>query len=244
MTDRMLQGVLFDCDGILLDSMTAWHAMEEHLADLSGNVLSPFEIELLNANTLAQTAYYFHHHYGVGKTVSELEHHLHARLLAFYRNSVHPKQGAISLVTRLHEAKIPLAIVSSSPRDFLLAGLGRIGIRDLFSVIASAETDRNTKRNPDFYREVAHRIGAVPAYCIGIDDSLYAIENLKEAGFKTIGVHDSDAAGSYLELLFAADLAVTELDEVDAEELLALQLNKQMINERSTESGYKVEFAF
>ena len=209
--------VIFDCDGTLLDSMSAWHRLEQDLAWMSGIELSPAQIALLNANTLSQTVAYFHANYGVGCSYASLLQEAYEVLLEGYRTSVEPRLGARELVQSLKANGVKLAVASSSSASFLRAGLDRAGILDAFSVVASAEDEQTTKRDPRFVLSVAARLNADPSKTWCIDDSVYAIEVMNKAGFSTVGVYDSDEAGTRAQLSAAADVAVDELTELDAD---------------------------
>ena len=65
----MIDSVIFDCDGTLLDSMPAWHALQERFAQKAGIALNPMQLVRLNANTLPETAAFFHRECGLGSSV-------------------------------------------------------------------------------------------------------------------------------------------------------------------------------
>ena len=110
-----------------------------------------------------------------------------------------------------------LAVASSSPVDFLQAGLERAGIFDLFDVVASAEGEGRTKSDPQFSVSVAFRLGANPANSWCVDDSAYALGAMAQAGFMTLGIYDSDNAGTEEDLREAADSFINGFEELDYE---------------------------
>ncbi len=209
--------VVFDCDGTLLDSMSAWHALEADLAWMAGVELTPWQTDLLNANTLPQTVAYFHGTYGVGKSYDSLLGEARNFLLESYRTQVQPREGACDLVRDLHGRGVKLAVASSSPGAFLRAGLERAGVLDLFDVVCSAEDEGASKRDGAFVQSVLDRLGtkAEDAWCI--DDSVYALKTMKGVGLSTVGVYDSDAAGTFADLQATADVAVRKLTEIDCD---------------------------
>ena len=161
----MIEAVVFDCDGTLLDSMPAWHAMQERLAQRAGVVLGEHELDVLNANTLSETAEFFHRECGLGASSQEVLEYARNMLMGEYLTSVLPREGAVSLVKRLHQDDVKLAVASSSPETFLRAGLTRAGIYDLFDVVASAEDEHQSKSTPRFFWSVAGRLGGdAPAH--------------------------------------------------------------------------------
>ncbi len=217
----MIEAVVFDCDGTLLDSMPAWHAMQERLAQRAGVVLGEHELDVLNANTLPETAEFFHRECGLGASSQEVLEYARNMLMGEYLTSVLPREGAVSLVKRLHQDDAKLAVASSSPETFLRAGLTRAGIYDLFDVVASAEDEHQSKSTPRFFWSVAGRLGAMPQRIWGIDDSVYALKAMKEAGFLTAGIYDSDNAGTRVGLLFASDWYLDGFADLDYERFLS-----------------------
>lgn len=155
----MIDSVIFDCDGTLLDSMPAWHALQERFAQRAGIALNPMQLVRLNANTLPETAAFFHRECGLGGSDEEVLNDAHQILLDEYRNVVPARSGAVELVRRLSGEGVKLAVASSSPIDFLQAGLERAGIFDLFDVVASAEDEGRTKADPPVQRECRFQAG-------------------------------------------------------------------------------------
>ena len=213
----MIDSVIFDCDGTLLDSMPAWHALQERFAQKVGIALNPMQLVRLNANTLPETAAFFHRECGLGSSVEEVLDDAHQILLSEYRDNVLARNGAVELARRLSGDGVKLAVASSSPVDFLQAGLERAGIFDLFDVVASAEGEGRTKSDPQFSASVAFRLGANPANSWCVDDSAYALGAMAQVGFMTLGIYDSDNAGTKEDLREAADSFISGFEELDYE---------------------------
>lgn len=230
------KAVVFDCDGTLLRSMDVWHAMESGLARQAGIRLDPQQVEQLNANTLSQTVAFFHDRYGVGESRDELFADAFALLLAGYRERVVARAGASDLALALRSRGLLLAVASSSPRVFLEAGLERAGMLDLFDLVVSAEDEGASKRDPRFFLRLADRLGASPDAIWGIDDSVYAIRAMDEAGYSTVGIYDTDEAGTFEELRLAAHRAVREFAELPYEGLLRT-VKETKVRRRSMESA-------
>ncbi len=213
----MVDSVIFDCDGTLLDSMPAWHAMQEGLAQKAGVVLNPLQLVRLNANTLPQTAAFFHEECGLGASTEAVLEDARNALLEAYRTRVSARNGAVELVRRLSRDGVKLAIVSSSPDEFLRAGLERAGIYCFFDVVASAQDEGKTKNDPLFSEGVAYRLRANPENSWCVDDSAYALRAMAKAGFMTLAIYDSDNAGTKEDLREIADSFINGFEELDYE---------------------------
>ena len=153
----------------------------------------------------------------MGGSVEEVLDDAHQILLSEYRDNVLARSGAVELARRLSGDGVKLAVASSSPVDFLQAGLERAGIFDLFDVVASAEGEGRTKSDPQFSVSVAFRLGANPANSWCVDDSAYALGAMAQAGFMTLGIYDSDNAGTEEDLREAADSFINGFEELDYE---------------------------
>lgn len=109
----MIDSVIFDCDGTLLDSMPAWHALQERFAQKAGIALNPMQLVRLNANTLPETAAFFHRECGLGGSVEEVLDDAHQILLSEYRDNVLARNGAVELARRLSGDGVKLAVASA-----------------------------------------------------------------------------------------------------------------------------------
>lgn len=139
--------------------MPAWHALQERFAQRAGIALNLMQLVRLNANTLPETAAFFHRECGLGGSDEEVLNDALQILLDEYRNAVPARSGAVELVRRLSGEGVKLAVASSSPIDFLQAGLERAGIFDLFDVVVSAEDEGRTKAGPPVQRECRFQVG-------------------------------------------------------------------------------------
>ncbi|MEF2654855.1 MAG: HAD family phosphatase [Eggerthellaceae bacterium] len=210
-----IKGVLLDCDGTLLDTMPLWHAMERTLAKRAGIEFTEKLSEMLNANTLTQTVTFFHEEHGVGSTSAVLFEECSAALRNAYRTRVKPKPGALDFIESLNKAQVPVAIVSSSPCIFLEAGLEHTGIMPYITLVCSAEDEGRTKRDPGYLIECARRLNVDLENACLIDDSAYALAAARAAGMRTLGVYDSEIAGTMHDLRQVSDIALHTLTELN-----------------------------
>lgn len=226
-SENKVQAVIFDYDGTLLDSMPAWHTLEKDLAWMSGITLSFEERQHINSFTLAQLVSYFHTVYGIGKSYETLYDQALRQLHHHYQTIVAPRAGAIGFVEQLHNDNITLAVVSASPLSLLEAGLKRFGIYDFFDLVISADKEGESKENPRFLLSVAERLHVDPSHTWCIDDSVYALKTMNKVGFKTLGIYDSDTAGTWKELEECADAVINGFDSITYEAFLGTDRTTQ-----------------
>jgi HAD superfamily hydrolase (TIGR01509 family) len=180
--------VVFDNDGLLLDTEDAWTRAEvvlfrrhggeftlEHKRDLIGSshTVAAGKIErMLRAPGRGQ----------------ELIAELHALVMAEALNDVRPRPGAVELVAALHEAGIPIAVASNSPRDFLDRVMATAGVTGSFDVTVAGDEVEHPKPAPDVYLAACARLGADPSASVGIEDSPTGAAAAKRAGMTVVGV--------------------------------------------------------
>ena len=191
---------IFDCDGVLLDSIGAWHNLDQQLADEAHLEITPQDREALNASTLDEAAAYFHEHYGVGRDSQEVVERFTSFLLEYYRNHASEVAGALAFVRAARDAGVTMCVLSSSPQSFLQPGLARAGFAELIDVVLSAEELPCKKRNPELYPYVCNMLGVAPGDAWFFDDSRYALEAAQLAGVNTVGVWSADECGTHEEL--------------------------------------------
>src|SRR5262249_38623360 len=99
-----------------------------------------------------------------------------------------PLAGIPDLLATLAADGIPLAVASNAPAAFLDGVLERIGIRDRFAAVVSAETAGRPKPAPDPYRAACEALGADPARSVAVEDSEVGVRSARAAGLRVIGV--------------------------------------------------------
>ena len=132
------------------------------------------------------------------------------------RGNVEALPGAAELVRRLHAVGVPLAVVSSTPRQNIELVLGALGLREAFSAIVGAEDAARGKPHPEGFLVAAERLSVAPAECVVLEDAPEGVEGAKAAGMRAIGVATTRPA----ERLSQADLVVDTLADSRVVELL------------------------
>lgn len=214
-------GVMFDCDGTLLDSMPAWRGMETHLAELCGVELSKAQRDDLTTFSIPECAKFFHD-MGLGADEDEVLEIMDGYMYRFYSELSVPRPGALELVRGLYEAGAHLAITSSTPQHYLQAGMKHCGFAPYLEVICSVDDVNSSKRTPKVWQYAQGILGTATENTWGVEDALYAVLVLKEAGYHTLGIHDHDLAGSFAQLYAECDHAVHTFEGFSAGDFLAI----------------------
>lgn len=215
-------GVIFDCDGTLIDSMGVWHALEAELARRAGVVLSTEDSQTLTTLNIPESAQFFHDRFGLGKSGEEVVGMMDEIMLVYYRTRAEARPGALAFMDALAQRGVTMSVASSSPQEFLQAGLACAGIAPYLSAIVSVEDVHSNKRHPKVYLHTRELMGTPLAATWGFEDAVYAIRTLSAAGFGTVGVYDHDNSGTWEELSIEADLAIRSFEGLNADEFLEL----------------------
>ena len=210
-----LMAVIFDFDGVILDSETTEFEAHRLIYEQCGVALTPDE-------WCDQIGIWIDGHAGRWfKRLSELSDRApdlrtfeaEKRRLCQALVSYEPMRGIRQLVDALADAAIPTAIASTSPARWVVAAVERAGLLDRFRTIVTADDVARRKPAPDVYLEAARRLGVEPAQSIAIEDSGPGIASARAAGMKTIAIphwlterHDLSAAD--LRVAHAGDLTI------------------------------------
>jgi HAD superfamily hydrolase (TIGR01509 family) len=187
-TTALPAAVVFDNDGLLLDTEEAWTRAETTLFANHGSTFTyEHKRDLIGSS----------HTIAAGKLEVMLEqpgngealmNELHALVMVEARHDVEPRPGAVALVDALNAAGIPIAVASNSQRAFLDMVLATAGVAGKFAVTVAGDEVPRPKPWPDIYLEACRRLGAEPASSVGLEDSPTGAEAAKAAGLTVIGV--------------------------------------------------------
>lgn len=216
-----VSGVIFDCDGTLLDTMGAWRQAERALAARAGATLDDRDIDVLNTLTVLEAGTFFNERFGIGACPEEAAGMLQDSVADHYARSVEARTGAVAFVRALASIGIVMGVASSSPRNLLEIGLGRAGLRECFSIVASTDDVGASKREPAVYDYARSFLGTAKAETWVFEDAAYALRTLRAAGYPTIGIHDRDDSGTFAELSALADCAIRGYAELDLVEFVS-----------------------
>ena len=206
-------GVIFDCDGTLLDSMDVWREVEDELARRAGVTLTDADKDELTTLNIPEAGAFFHDRFGLGDAANDVVHMMDELMLDYYRNRAHGRPGALAFVRALVERGVRVSVASSSPQKYL----ERAGFSSYVSLIVSVDDVASSKREPKVY-DHARRLMDTPLDTTwGFEDSAYALRTLRDAGYRTVGIYDRDDAGTHEELRANADVVIDSFEELDAE---------------------------
>jgi len=183
----VIEAVVFDLDGVLIDSEQVWDDVREQLArERGGRWSERAQADMMGMSSPEWSAY-MHDVVGLPESPEEINAEVVQRLLARYDESLPLLPGAVEAVERL-AACWPLGVASSSNREVIDAVLARAGIAGCFRATVSSEEVARGKPAPDVYLEAARRLEIEPAACTAIEDSRNGIRSAHDAGLRVIAI--------------------------------------------------------
>lgn len=214
-------GVIFDCDGTLIDSMDAWRDLEGELGRRAGAELTSEDRQTLCTLNIPESAQYFHDRFGLGASGDEVVGMMDEIMLDFYGNRAVARPGALAFIEGLARHGVVMSVASSSPKPYLEAGLACAGIAPYLEAVVSVEDVHSNKRNPKVYDHTRDLMGTSTSLTWGFEDAIYAVRTLARAGYGTVGVYDHDLSGTWGQLSAEADLTIRSFEDLDAERFLS-----------------------
>jgi HAD superfamily hydrolase (TIGR01509 family) len=205
--------VIFDLDGVLVDSEQVWDGVREELARERGGRWHPGAQRAMMGMSSPEWSVYMHDEIGLRETPEEINRLVVERMLERYAQGPPWIAGALEAVREL-AARFRLGLASSSNRELIDAVLAAGAIGGLFAASVSSEEVARGKPAPDVYLEAARRLSVEPAACVAIEDSHNGIRSAKAAGMACIAIPNAHfPPGDSLGL---ADLVLDTIGELDA----------------------------
>ena len=207
--------VVFDMDGVLVDTEHLWDEVREELTTEWGGRYTPEAQEAMMGMSSPEWSRYLHETVGLRAQPETINAEVVRRMLARYEVELPVVPGAVEAVRRLHGEGLRLAVASSSNRVLIDAVLRRLDVTDLFDVTVSSEEVERGKPAPDVYLETACRLKVEPARCAAVEDSASGIRAARAAGMHVIAYPNRHYPPS-AEVLAHADVVLESLSGLEA----------------------------
>ena len=215
-----IAAVIFDLDGVLLDSESAWVEVKKEFTEESGGHWEErARVEMLGMSS-TEWSRYMHEELGVPVAPERISAEVADRLGQQYREHLPLLPGAVEAVKSL-AGRWPLGLASSSNRNVIDLALDRAGLAGDFRETVSSEEVERGKPAPDVYLEAARRLGVDPGDCAAIEDSTNGIRSANAAEMAVIAVPNQDFPPEP-DALALADLELDSLEKLSPQRVEGL----------------------
>jgi mannitol-1-/sugar-/sorbitol-6-/2-deoxyglucose-6-phosphatase len=210
----MQQAVIFDMDGVIIDSEPLWQAAEKSVFATIGITLTTEMCgRTIGLRTDEVIRYWFDRLPWESKSLEQVETELLAEVEVLILEQGQAMAGLTTILEQIRHSDLRLAIASSSPKKLIQSVITKLAIGDYFESFYSGFDVPNGKPDPAVYLAAAAGLGLAPENCLAIEDSLAGIRSAKAAGMKVIAVPEPESYGH--EKFDIADLKVRSLVEID-----------------------------
>jgi HAD superfamily hydrolase (TIGR01509 family) len=183
----VIEAVVFDLDGVVVDSEQVWDDVREELAkERGGRWHDRAQADMMGMSSPEWSAY-MHDVIGLPESPAEINDEVVRRMIERYGESLPLLDGAIAAIHGL-AARFTLGVASSSNRSIIELVLERAGVAGLFAAVVSSEEVARGKPAPDVYLEAARRLGVEPERCAAIEDSSNGLRAAHAAGMRVVAV--------------------------------------------------------
>lgn len=209
----MIEGIIFDVDGTILDSMEIWMKVGIRYLESLGIHAEGNLGEVLFSLTMKEGAEYIKNNYALDLNVGEIIDGINNTVYKFYAQEAQPKRGIEQFLQWACQKKIPMTIATSTDRYLIEAALKRLGLCDYFGKIFTTTEIEKGKGEPDIYIAAQQYMKSSRENTWLIDDALYALNTAQECGFKTVGVYDPSSENEQEKIVETADVYIREWEE-------------------------------
>ena len=214
-----VDAVVFDLDGVLVDSETIWDELRRDVAAEAGRAWPDDATRAMQGMSTPEWSRYLHDVVGIPESPEDIARTVIDRISARYREHLPLIDGAADAVTRLAE-HWPLGLASSSPRTLISTVLDVSGLASAFRVAVSTEEVAAGKPAPDVYLTVASRLGVRPDRAVAVEDSSNGLRSADAAGLAVIAIPNA-AFPPAPDALALAAVRLTDLRELTPEVVVA-----------------------
>lgn len=214
MEHHTLQGVIFDLDGTLLDSMGMWSEIDKRLLRHFDREAPADISEIIRKMSIEESSRYFVERFDLPCTPGAFSKLVSDMAAQAYLEELPLKPHAMELLDWLAEKNICCCVATANYEELAKAALKRLGVWERLAFLLTEQEVGAPKTDPRIFRMAAQRLQLGRRQIVVAEDSLHAVETAKAAGFFTAGVYDSVSDGDWAAMKATATVHVTDLWEL------------------------------
>lgn len=212
-TENKIKTIIFDMDGVIIDSEGIWKRAEKEVFSSVGVKLSDDLCKITETMTTAEvTNFWFDKQPWKNKSLSEIEDGVIERVAQLIKEEGKAIGGIEEFVKSLKSKGYKIGLATNSPSILIPAVLGKLKLEKYFDATSSAEYELEGKPNPSVYLTVANKLNSKPENCVAVEDSSSGLLAAKKAGMKTIVISKDNLEGIDSKI---ADYRINNYDQFD-----------------------------
>lgn len=223
-TAKRLEAVLFDMDGVIIDSEPLWTEAEIQFLARRSLSYSPQLKAVLMGRDSREAVGILIEYYNLSESVDDVIEERNELVAGLFRELLQPIPYALDLVKSVRHSGVKTSMGSSSPKRLIELVMDKFSIAGLFDLVLSGDQVARGKPAPDIYLTAARELGVIPDNCLVIEDAPNGVASAKAAGMRCLAISTSTNAAE----LAMADKVVRSFAEVD------LQLLQDLVQSSST----------
>lgn len=210
----MVRAIIFDFDGIIVDSEPLWVETERQVFKSVGIELTPQMCRhTTGLNTQDTIQYWFNIYKWTGKSTFQVYKEMMETMQGLILERADLKEGFLDVLQFFVDKKIPVSVASASPLKLITTALKKFHLFEFFKIITSAENEELGKPHPALYLNAARKLGINPVDCLAFEDSFHGAIAAKAARMKLVTVPDAhDFRSTRFDF---ADLKIASLKDFD-----------------------------
>jgi HAD superfamily hydrolase (TIGR01509 family) len=214
---KEIEGVLFDLDGTLIDSMGIWKEIDEEYLGRYGLTVPEGMKEEIEGMGFTETAIYFKSRFELKDSIEQIKKDWLDLTFEFYTTQVALKEGVFDFLNSLKARRIPLGIATSNSIELAKAALKSHGILEYFETVCTSCDVKKGKPSPDIYLKASGSIGVPPSKCLVFEDVPMGIIAGKTAGMKVCAIADKHSVNQEAKIRSLADYYITDYHQISLE---------------------------
>lgn len=210
----MIQGVIFDMDGLLVDSEPWWREAEIIVFSELSRAPQPEDFERMMGNRIQDVISQWYARYPwQGKSFDEVQQAIVDQVQRLVTTHAELMPGVLKILNKLTQKKIPIALASSSPYRLIRGLMEHYGIYRNFQIVCSAENEKYGKPHPAVFLKAAQELNIHPKNLLVFEDSFNGVIAAKAAGMLCVAIPAKDHRDQ--SRFKAADLVLHSLEDFD-----------------------------
>lgn len=218
----MINAVIFDMDGVMIDSEPLWEKTERILLARRSIDYSPDYRDKIVGLNQRDSGRLLVETFDLDETVDDIINERISILTSIYEKELELIPALVPLLEQLARKGYRLAVASSSPLRVVTFVLDMFSLHNHFLTVVSGDSVGNGKPHPDIYLHTAEMLGVVPAECVAIEDSINGLRSAKGAGMYCIAIPDKRLTPDQFK---SADVILDSLRELTPETIKSLGKN-------------------